>query len=399
MSTTTKPRRGRAVWVVGGVLLGVVLACGLGVGWVVGLFGVFEPDQSPPKAAMTVQLPADPRLLAWSPDGTKVACGVWGGLPPHVDGAEHQGAVYVVDATTGKVVHQATLDDYVQTLTWSPDGRHLAVGTSTSVLNLSPTGPAKLAVFDADTFTVKLSATATANASSFGFVDLAWSPDGRHLYALEGSDVGGVLGGRLRRWERAGWEEKPLKQNATPFTAVAVSPDGTRVAGIARAGSGPRFVHLLDADGTETGKFATELYTQGRVGFSADGKLVGVSDGLRPPEWCDPAAMKKVPPKAPRWAAKPAAVNGVGSVDFDPTFTREARGERRNRPLGMLFGGDKNLGSFLYLTQLPTGTGTRWRLHGDSGSNSVPVPAFSPDGARLAVSVGGGELRVWDVSK
>lgn len=401
MNATTKPRRGRAVWVVGGILLGVVLACGLSVGWVVmWLTGMFEPNQSPPKAAVVMNLPADPRVLAWSPDGTRLACGVWGGVPPHTGGAEHQGAVYVVDVAAQKVVHQTTLDNYVQTLAWSPDGRHLAVGTSASVLDTVPIAPAKLWVFDVDTFAVKLSATASANSPSFGFIDLAWSPDGRHLYAVEGSDVGENLGGNLRRWERDGWVEKPLKSNATPFTAIAVSPDGTRLAGLGATTPRPRFVHLLDADGTETGKFAADdVYQQGRVGFSADGKLVGVSDGLRPPEWCDPAAMKKVSPSTPRWATKPAAVNGTGGGDFDPTFTREARGERRNRPLGMLFGGDKDLGNFLTITLLPSGTGARWRLYDSSGPNSVPVPAFSPDGTRLAVSVGGGELRVWDVGK
>lgn len=388
------------MWIVGGILLGMVLACGLGVGWMVmWLSGTFEPDQSPPKAAVVMNLPADPRVLTWSPDGTKVACGVWGGVPPHTGGAEHQGAVYIVDVTAQKVVHQTTLDNYVQTLAWSPDGRHLAVGTSASVLDLAPTAPAKLSVFDADTFVVKLSATATTNAPSFGFIDLAWSPDGRHLYAIEGSDVGGVLGGTLRRWERAGWEEKPLKQSATPFTAVAISPDGSRLAGVGRAGPGDRFVHLLDADGAETGKLTVDMSHQGRVGFSADGKLVGVSDGLKPPKWYDPAVGAKVEPTALRWATKPAAVNNIGGVDFDPTFTREARGERRNRPFGMLFGGDKDLGSFLTIAPLPSGTSTCWRLHDSSGPNSTPVPVFSPDGSRLAVSTGGGELRVWDVGK
>jgi WD40 repeat protein len=382
MSDRTKPRPRRTWLIVGGVLLALVLACGLAGGWwVLGLFGSSEPHQPPPKRGG--------------------AGGVGGGCPPHTGGAEHQGAVYVVDVTAGRVVHQTTLDRYVHALAWSPDGRGLAVGTVNSLTNSAPAGPPNLVVYDAATFAVKLSAPATTNSPSFGFIDLAWSPDGRSLYAVEGSDVDGMVGGDLRRWDRTEWKEAPLpKAKGTPLTAIAVSPDGTRLAGLDAATTSPRMIHLLDPDGTSTATIGTLKNTfQGRVGFSPDGQLIGVTDHLNPPEWFDIEKRMKVTPTAPRWATKPAAVYGSAGIDFDPTFAREARGERRNRPLGMLFGGDKDLGSFLNITTLASRDVTRWRLFDESHGGSAPVPAFSPDGSRLAVSGGGGELRVWDVGK
>src|SRR5262245_41424008 len=123
--------RRRLTWIVAVVLLVpmlLVAAC-VGVGAYLLSGGRTTPGPAGTKPLAVIDLPAQPLALAWSPDGAYLAGGVWGGLPPHTDGAEDRGAVYLIDVT-GKS-RAATLDlrNYARVIAFSPDGKWLAVGT------------------------------------------------------------------------------------------------------------------------------------------------------------------------------------------------------------------------------------------------------------------------------
>ena len=176
----------------------------------------------PPPAGQASALgkPNSGVLVAWSPDGKRLASG---GLSPYMviwDVASRQ-------AITTFTPFSSTLDipgvaPYVSSntdvLAWSPDGHYLAVGSWTVGM------PVK--VLDTQSW----KPVHKYYPSPEGSVEsIAWSPDG-NLLAL------GTLGGNMpvdgtgQVWDVASEKRLAVLHNDEPVHAVAWSPDGRRLA-------------------------------------------------------------------------------------------------------------------------------------------------------------------------
>ena len=85
-------------------------------------------EDAPPLLA-DVSVPVGPMSLAWSADGRYLAAGTWGrkaiGLP---DQRPKDSDVYVVDVAKASVAATLETTDFVESLSFSPDGKWLAVG-------------------------------------------------------------------------------------------------------------------------------------------------------------------------------------------------------------------------------------------------------------------------------
>ena len=110
--------------------------------------------------------------------------------------------------------------------------------------------------------------------------------------------------------------------------------------------------------------------------------------------------MRRSP--AAHWAVQPA---GLGyprcheSVSPDGAWV--AQGYERHRGLGDLGwdNRDAEFGGFVKVTEIATGKDRTWRV---SQAQEAPAVAFSPDGARLAGTVGpagGAAVLIWAVPK
>jgi WD40 repeat protein/tRNA A-37 threonylcarbamoyl transferase component Bud32 len=163
--------------------------------------------------------------IACNQDGTHVATAAFGSTK---DGRFVR-EVKVWDTTTGRVLHEETsFGEHTDCLALSPDGAWLAEGRR--ALESVPGEDVKTGL--STVFLSEVSTTAPPSPRAPDpdgvVVGLAFSPDGRHLAAACNS-------GTVRVWDEAGraLHEQPM-QGPPGLSALAFSPDGSRLAGVSR---------------------------------------------------------------------------------------------------------------------------------------------------------------------
>jgi len=386
---------GRTIWF---ILVPLLLVVGLGVLALWGIRSFLTPIQydTPTELAdVPLQLPSAPSSLVWSADGSYVAAGT-SGLP---------GEVYIVDMAKKSVRTKLEVKSGVEGLAFSPDGKWLAVGTRPSI----PAGaaPVELVVFDVPAFTAKFTSKATGTET--GFIDLAWAADGKSLHAIEGPVENGQGKVEVRRWDVPAFTEQPANRapQLDQSVALAVSPDGRTLAlGEQGAGKTSLLIRLFDlGKGAEQSSFKIDdSFHPPRLGFTADGKAVGVFDTIRL-SWWDVGTGRPTEPGAARFAVQPAGLSGIRSQSsFSPDGRWQAWGYEQHRGLGDL-GWDfreKEFGSFVKVTESATAKTRTWRV--SDAQLAAPVVAFSPDGTKLAGVVtqtqpNGAAIVIWAVPK
>jgi hypothetical protein len=174
-------------------------------------------------------------------------------------------------------------------------------------------------------------------------------------------------------------------------------------------------IRLFDTgDGAERLSFRTvdQDITWTRVGFTADGRTLGVLDRYKL-EWWDVTTGKQTEPgwdvlkehpekpSVARFARQEAGLS-QGYYAVSPDGGWRAHGEERHRGLGDLgFDNRQNeFGAFVFLTERATAKTRTWRVSKTAGH--WPVLAFSPDGKTLACTAGetvGGAIRILAVPK
>jgi DNA-binding beta-propeller fold protein YncE len=347
-----------------------------------------------PTELTQVAMPSMPATLAWSADGASLAAGPFYGNPDQV---------LIVDVTQAAVTTALKVPAGLQGLAFSPDGKWLAVGTCEPV---GAAAAAELVVFDVPAFTRKFTAKAAATKGGlFGFLDLAWAGDSKSLYAIEGVQFGGEKN-QVRRWGVPDFTEQPAIQapQAGKYSAIGVSPDGKTLA-VADEPSGvdTRRVRLFDVPGgTERSSFRVGSWPA-RLGFSPDGRAVGVFD-TSALSWWEPATGRPATPEA-HVAIQPAGLaderahravspdggkQASGTAEY-PTLFGQGLGEPENK-----------YGAFVRGADNATGKRWVWRVGEAAGTSDAPVVAFSPDGTKLAGTArrtGGEALLIWAVSK
>jgi WD40 repeat protein len=388
MSAST---RRAIVFVVGSLL---VTAGGLYcLQWWFFLTGLFARKPGPlydaPSPLASISVPHRPSALAWSPDGASLAAGSWGW------GSGEEGAtpseVYVVDVATSSAATTRKVSGALMALAFSPDGKWLAVGTA---VNSYSTSPAVLLVLDVPGFTVRHTVKADTQKDG-GFLDLAWAPDSKALAATDGTELGGKTA--VRRWSVPGFAEKEAIRAAETerFGALALSPGG-RVLAVAAGPNliaGKGVIRLFDGEkGTEHSPSPLATVSESsalRLGYTPDGKVVGVFDGKRT-SWWDVGTGRTASPDPARFAVQPAGRSSEGRRQaVAPGGAWMATGLERHRGLGDLGwdNRDNDFGSFVSVTSRATGKDWTWRVGDRQGTTAEPALAFSPDGTRLAGAV------------
>ncbi|RKR92017.1 hypothetical protein BDK92_6449 [Micromonospora pisi] len=196
--------------------------------------------------------PVTVRLLAWTPDGSRLVISMGDGA---LDGSgSRNGRLAVVDLGNGRVsmVGQELLPDPYLKVAVSPDGELLAV----------PTGPGRVALVD---LTGVVRRSLTLPEGYYLDSPAAWSPDGRllavqHLGAVRGGlafvDVTGVgaptpapLSALAHPAALLGWASERavlVGVEGGDYEIVERSVDGAVTRTVARAGQGPGRIGRVD---------------------------------------------------------------------------------------------------------------------------------------------------------
>lgn len=167
------------------------------------------PTPTPPPLGTTLYtyrgLTFNIRVLAWSPNGERIA----GGSDDHT--------AQVWDATTenNPVIYHGH-SSYVEGVAWAPDSKRIASGSADATVQIWEPGTGKLIY--------------TYHGHSLWVNRVSWSPDGKYIASGEQSGIGGHVV-QVRVWEAATGKTIVIYQGHTNGVfSVAWSPDGTRVA-------------------------------------------------------------------------------------------------------------------------------------------------------------------------
>jgi WD40 repeat protein len=359
-------------------------------------------DDGPTQLA-SISVPHGPNSLVWSPDGAYLAAGAWGWNPVGEETGPSE--VFVVDVAKATVTTTLKATGKVQGVAFSPDGKWLAVATRQNITYGAT--PAVLVVFDVPAFTPKL--TAKAGGAETGFIDLTWAADSKALLAIDGPADFVEGNSKIRRWNVPAFTEQSAIRVPQTLRALAVSADGHTLAVAEKTASNARLIRLFDlGKGKEQASFKVgDDNGVPRLGFTSDGKAVGVFDGheLSLSWWevvTDVVAGRPATPDPARFAIQPAGLSDDPShASLSPDGSRLARGYDKHRGFGDL-GWDnraKEFGAFVDLTEVAAAKTRTWRV-GEVAN--APAVAFAPDGTRLAGAVGqpsGAAILIWAVPK
>lgn len=356
-------------------------------------------------------------LMAWSPDGARLA-------------STGSNVVAAMDATSGMPLFISPFANggTARSLSWSPDGRMIAVGLDYDevVIMDSATGkelrrlasPAGEQRSDGPTPTPTMVGIAPPQAP---IVSLSWSPDSKLLAAAPEFASGNPTerGGEVRVWDvTTGTLARNLsladmgpdmQAAGVPYvtTRVAWSPDGRAVASISNRSvlvvwdpsTGARLGSLRE------GSFRWAGYRPLDFHWSPDGRTIAVLTQRSVEIW-DPyggKVLRSLPDPPPPWRAPgPVATSPPVAAPPTSTPTYVHAGERYGPLVGAAwspqgdriatFDGDERSSSFR-VWEVATGRQLFSRRVGEGFISGMPL-AWSPDGRVLTFK--GDTLEFWD---
>lgn len=230
----------------------------------------------PPPIA-TLQNDASVQVLAFSPDGKRIATGT------------DDGSIHLFEVPTGKEMFRVHVLTQVFAIVFSPDGRTLAAGSFEGA-----------ALYEAAT------GKKVAALSDNAVYSIAFSPDGRRVVTGDGS-------GQARAFDPATGRELWVSIQGGIINAVAFSPDGRNVA----TGSGDGTARIFDAvTGRQTALFPHPGQVQ-TIAFSPDGRFLAAA-GTATPDPQGPGIAQVFELKSGKETARILQHKIVNAVAFSP---------------------------------------------------------------------------------
>jgi WD40 repeat protein/class 3 adenylate cyclase len=192
------------------------------------------------------------RSVAWSPDGSQVATGLFSGV------------VWIWDVGTGNKVTKLVHDtpQVSAAVQWSPDGSKFAAGFDDGIVR----------VWDSHTWE-ELYAVHHEPPAYINAVD--WSPDGRYLLSAGGNDERGGKDNTARIWDGATGEELLAFRGHTMSSWPGDwSPNGKRIATASADGT----VRIWDAStGSELLTLSVPVFLVLYARWSPDGQYLAIN--------------------------------------------------------------------------------------------------------------------------
>jgi eukaryotic-like serine/threonine-protein kinase len=167
--------------------------------------------------------PREVIIVGWSVDGKRIRVGY------------EDGSIQELDATTGNNVfnyHTHPLSErFVSAITWTPDGTSIAIGSGDRKVVVYDTVEDNSFVCRGPTAPIEVSGTLPIVVDQYAVKSITWSPDGKHIASSASNDHtvqvwDATTGNHVFAWNG-------LK---SPIRAVAWSPDNTRIASISSDG-------------------------------------------------------------------------------------------------------------------------------------------------------------------
>ena len=304
-----RARRRRLTWALGIAASAVVLAmAGLGIR---NFLPTAEAPLEPMRAVPLTSYPGIEGAGSFSPDGDRIAFW-WNGEAP--DDSD----IYIKLIGPGPPLRLTTDPAWDHSAAWSPDGRHIAF------LRGQPEGMKKMGLYLVPALggTERKLAETRGPATILQGTCLTWSPDGRWLAVCDWADDSpgplsvfllAVDSGERRRLTR------PPENSTAGDASPAFSPDGRTLA-FARYGSGlASDLYLLDLDedltpkGEPRRRTFTEATTTSPV-FTPDSRDIVFSSGpfAKPSLWRVPVSGSGSPERLP-----------IGERGYFPRISRQ----------------------------------------------------------------------------
>lgn len=339
--------------------------------------------------------------IAWSPDGTKLACGgrgsakelriwevatsrelqairegyfresVWSPDGSRISFIDNESAVQVLDVTSGAKLHRfkGRSKDRLFSISWSPDGKSIATGSygRHSPAIWKQRLVSEVAIRNSATGKKRLTITSQRDWGPVRF--LGWSPDGRKLAGIY-KGVGDFFYPVFRVLDtESGKEAYVLEGKREGGLDLAWSPDGSRLAGCIY----PDSVRVWDAG---SGKLLQVLKGKGaRLTWSRDGKRLACGKQM----W-DAGSGKEI---------FSVPDHDYSHLSWSPDGDRVATSGQYESWLGT--------SGMIWVWEIPSGK-IVFRIKRSKDWRYSHHMAWSPDGTRLATS-GSSNMKIWSIPR
>jgi serine/threonine protein kinase/sugar lactone lactonase YvrE len=265
VATAKKSKSGRVVWAACAIVLVVVAAVAAG-------FYLSAPPKysgPPPRLVPFTSSPGEKNNPAFSPDGNEIAFTWQGEHPKDLNSSN----IYVQLVGAGTPLRLTSADAADSYPAWSPDGRFIAFQRNRGREEYYAAGHGAYYIVPALGGPERK--LAEAYTEQLGGGGLSWSPDGKYLAVADrGPKPGEVAGTMIFFISLESGERRPsnIELPGPYVTSPTFSPDGKYLAFIAGSGFLSNDVYVAPVSGGKARALTSVRSTMGGVSWTPDGR-------------------------------------------------------------------------------------------------------------------------------